>query len=107
MTSVRRFVEGRLGLKVNERKSMVNRPWNCTFLGFSFYRRKGTHVRVSRKALDRFKDRVREATSRSNGWSMEARIRALNTQLAGWTRTSPWPGPEACTKTSTGGSDAG
>ena len=84
MTSVRRFVEGRLGLKVNERKSMVDRPWNCTFLGFSFYRRKGTHVRISRKALDRLKDRVREATSRSNGWSMEARIRVLNTQLAGW-----------------------
>lgn len=42
MTSVRRFVEGRLGLKVNERKSMVDRPWNCTFLGFSFYRRNRT-----------------------------------------------------------------
>ncbi len=41
-------------------------------------------MRVSRKALDRPKDRVREATSRSKGWSMEARIRALNTQLAGW-----------------------
>ncbi len=28
MASVRRFVEGRLGLKVNEHKSMVDQPWN-------------------------------------------------------------------------------
>ncbi len=85
MTGVRHFVEERLGLRVNERKSTVDRPWNCKFLGFSFYRTKdGTRVRVHKKTLRRFKDRVREITGRSNGWSMEGRIRALNRYTTGW-----------------------
>ena len=84
MGSVRRFVEGRLGLKVNEQKSTVDRPWRCKFLGFSFYRNKGTHVRIAPKALQRFKDRVREITARSNGRSMSQRIRELNSYVGGW-----------------------
>ena len=35
MSSVRRFIEGRLGLKINESKSKVDRPRNRKFLGFS------------------------------------------------------------------------
>jgi len=84
MASVRGFVEGRLGLKVNEQKSTVDRPWRCKFLGFSFYRNKGTRVRIAPKALERFKDRVREITARSNGQSMRERIRALNSYTVGW-----------------------
>ena len=85
MASVRHFVEERLGLRVNERKSSVDRPWNCKFLGFSFYRMKdGTRVRVHKKTLKRFKDRVREITGRSNGWSMDDRMRALNRYTTGW-----------------------
>lgn len=69
MASVRSFVEGRLGLRVNERKSTVDRPWNYKLLGFGFYRRKdGTRVGVHKKTLRRFKDRVREITGRSKGW---------------------------------------
>lgn len=84
MASVRGFVEGRLGLKVNEQKSTVDRPWRCKFLGFSFYRNKGTRVRIAPKALQRFKDRVREITARSNGQSLTERIRALNSYTGGW-----------------------
>ena len=84
MASVRGFVEGRLGLKVNEQKSTVDRPWRCKFLGFSFYRNKGTRVRIAPKALERFKDRVREITARSNGQSMRERSRALNSYTVGW-----------------------
>ncbi|MDK2820727.1 MAG: hypothetical protein PWP31_692 [Clostridia bacterium] len=36
MESVTRFVEGQLKLKVNCRKSAVDRPWRRKFLGFSF-----------------------------------------------------------------------
>lgn len=85
MASVRHFVEERLGLRVNERKSAVDRPWRCKFLGFSFYRSKdGTRIRVAPKTLKRFADRVRQITARSNGRSLEERIRALNSYTMGW-----------------------
>ena len=35
MASLSRFLEGRLRLKVNLSKSVVDRPWNCTFLGYT------------------------------------------------------------------------
>jgi len=49
MSAVRRFIEGRLGLKLNEEKSKVDRPQNRKFLGFSFFRRKGTQFRLAPK----------------------------------------------------------
>jgi RNA-directed DNA polymerase len=84
MSAVRRFIEGRLGLKLNEAKSKVDRPQNRKFLGFSFFKHKGVKIRVAPQALERFRDRVREITARSNGWSMERRIRALAAYLRGW-----------------------
>jgi RNA-directed DNA polymerase len=84
MSTVRRFIEGRLGLHINEEKSAVDRPRNRKFLGFSFYRNKGLKIRVAQKSLERLKKRVREITSRSNGWSMEMRIDALCKFFRGW-----------------------
>jgi len=84
MSTVRRFIEGRLGLRINEAKSKVDRPRNRKFLGFSFFRRNGVRLRVSPKAIERFKARVREITARSNGWSMERRIRTLMSYFRGW-----------------------
>ncbi len=84
MSSIRRFIEGRLGLKLNEEKSKVDRPRNRRFLGFSFFRRDGVQFRVAPKAIERFKDRIREITARSNGWSMERRIRTLRDYCRGW-----------------------
>ena len=84
MTSVRSFLEGRLGLKVNEPKSAVDRPWKLKFLGFSFYRNRGTHIRLAPKTIERFKTRVREITDRHNGISMQWRIEQLNAYLRGW-----------------------
>jgi group II intron reverse transcriptase/maturase len=84
MSTVRRFLEGRLGLHINEQKSKVDRPRNRTFLGFTFFRRNGIHLRVASKTVERFKVRVREMTDRRNGWSMEKRIRALSVYFRGW-----------------------
>jgi hypothetical protein len=84
MSAVRRFIEGRLGLKLNEEKSKVDRPQNRKFLGFSFFRRNGPQLRLAPKTIARFKDRVREVTARSNGWSMERRVCALTAYFCGW-----------------------
>jgi group II intron reverse transcriptase/maturase len=84
MEGVRRFVEGKLKLRVNEEKSAVDRPWKRKFLGFSFTNRKEPRIRVAPKTLTRFKAKVRELTSRSKSMSLATRIRRLNEYLKGW-----------------------
>jgi len=85
MQSITEYLEKKLKLKVNQDKSAVDRPWRRKFLGFSFYNKKnGVGIRVHTKPLDKFKDRVREILSRSNGLSMEQRIIALNYLIIGW-----------------------
>lgn len=84
MESVIRFVEGKLKLKVNRDKSAVDRPWNRKFLGFSFLSNKQATIRLAPKTISRFKEKVRELTSRSKPISMEERITRLNRYLMGW-----------------------
>ena len=71
MKSLTRFITKKLKLKVNEAKSAVARPQERKFLGFSF--RVGPEVKrdIAPKALDRFKQRIREITRRAKGVSME------------------------------------
>ena len=84
MESVARFLKRRLKLEVNEAKSAVDRPWNRTFLGFTFKSREGFPRAIAAKALRRFKDRMREATSRHRGVKLETMIKSLNPVLRGW-----------------------
>lgn len=84
MYSVTEFIEKKLHLKVNREKSAVERPWKRKFLGFSFTPHRKPKVRIHKKSMDRMKDKVRELTSRSKGWSMEHRLRKLNQYLTGW-----------------------
>ena len=51
MASVTRFVEGKLRLKVNEKKSAVDRPWKRKFLGFSFTFSKEPKVRIAKESI--------------------------------------------------------
>lgn len=84
MASVRQYVEGKLKLKVNEEKSAVDRPGKRKFLGFSFIEGDIPRICIAPKTKERFKERVRELTSRSNGWSLAVRIARLNTYFRGW-----------------------
>ena len=81
LRSVARFVEGRLGLIVNQMKSKAAKLSQCTFLGFRLFRGK---LRWIDSAVTRFKDRVRAITSRSSGRSMAWRIAALRGYVIGW-----------------------
>lgn len=85
MTSITRFIEKQLRLKVNHEKSAVDYVMRRKFLGFSFYGTKdGYRIRVDAKSIRRLKDKLRLLTSRSNGWGMEARIARLNQVIRGW-----------------------
>jgi RNA-directed DNA polymerase len=84
MESVTRFIATKLKLKVNQQKSMVARPWERKFLGFSFTANRNPKRRIAPKAVDRFKGRVRELTSRTRGVSIERMAEELARYLSGW-----------------------
>src|SRR5467141_3122639 len=73
MASVSRFLAKKLRLKVNEAKSAVARPEERKFLGFSIAN-DGSERRIAPKALDKFKDRIREITCRTRGISLQQMI---------------------------------
>ena len=85
MENITKFIEKKLRLKVNRKKSKVDRPWRIKYLGFSFYQTKGkVEIRIHPKSIEKFKDKIREITSRSNAMSMETRFQKLRQVIRGW-----------------------
>ena len=84
MESLTAFITARLKLKVNAAKSAVDRPWHRKFLGFSFTHHHQPKRRIAPKALERFKERVRELTSRTRGVSLRQMVAELAVYLRGW-----------------------
>jgi group II intron reverse transcriptase/maturase len=86
MAAMRRFLEKRLRLAVNEEKSSVTTPSKVHFLGFRF---DGTEegkfgAYLSARSEERIKSRVKEMTPRNWGGSLQGCIDALNSYLKGW-----------------------
>jgi len=85
MESVREFVEKKLKLKVNPKKSKVDRAKRVKFLGFSFYKYKGKMlIRVANRSLERFRDKLRRLTKRTRSGKLEDIIQEINTYIVGW-----------------------
>jgi RNA-directed DNA polymerase len=84
MASITRFITTQLKLRVNGQKSAVARPWERKFLGFSFTNAGVPKRRIAPKAVDRFKGRVRELTSRTRGVSTQRMAEELARYLTGW-----------------------
>jgi RNA-directed DNA polymerase len=82
LASLSRFLSDKLKLKVNKAKSAIGRPWAHPFLGFSFTRT--LKRRLSEKALQRFKEHVRELTRRTRGRNIGTIIAELRVYLQGW-----------------------
>ena len=80
-----KFLEGKLRLKVNRKKSTTGSPAKLKFLGFSLYKMKGKiGIRVHEKPLDRFKERLKVITSRKRGGRIEQIIGELTKLINGW-----------------------
>jgi RNA-directed DNA polymerase len=84
MEGVKRFLTGKLRLKVNESKSAVARPKDRKFLGFSFTWGESIKRRIAPQAILRFKERIRGLTRRTRGISIERMIGELRTYMVGW-----------------------
>jgi RNA-directed DNA polymerase len=84
MESMVRFITTKLKLKVNQQKSAVARPWERKFLGFSFTWNREPKRRIAPKAVERYKERVRELTRRTKGISIERMAEGVAPYLRGW-----------------------
>jgi group II intron reverse transcriptase/maturase len=85
MESVKTFLEKKLKLKVNPKKSKVDRANQVKFLGFSFYKRKGeVLIRVANRSLERFRDKLRCLTKRTRSGKLEDVIQEINRYTMGW-----------------------
>ena len=68
MRNISRFIEEKLGLKVNMTKSKVDRPRGLKYLGFGFYFDTSAHLFKAKphaKSVAKFKKRMKELTCRS------------------------------------------
>jgi group II intron reverse transcriptase/maturase len=85
MQNIIPFIEGKLFLKVNRDKSQVAHVRDIRFLGYSFYIVKGEgRLRIHPKSVTKMKARIKELTSRSNGWGNDRRKEALSQYIKGW-----------------------
>lgn len=85
MASSVRYIEGKLKLKVNHKKSKVGSPMREKFLGFSLHKTPGKMgIRPHGKVLKRFKQKVKEITSRSRGRSINTVVQELRRYTTGW-----------------------
>ncbi|WP_312811531.1 group II intron reverse transcriptase/maturase [Sedimentibacter sp.] len=79
------YLEGKLKLEVNRKKSSTGSPLRLKFLGFSLYKMgKKTGIRPHNKSWERFKNKLRELTSRKQGRSIEIILLKVRRYTIGW-----------------------
>jgi RNA-directed DNA polymerase len=84
MESLTRFITRTLKLQVNEAKSAVVQPWECTFLGFSFTSGPEPKRRIAPQAIERLKERIRKLTRRTRTVGLKQMVAELAQYLIGW-----------------------
>lgn len=85
LANIRTFIEGKLLLKVNMDKTRVVPFYHIKFLSHGFNRRKGiVGLYAHPESIGRLKAKLRELTSRSNGWGYARRKFCLHQYIRGW-----------------------
>jgi group II intron reverse transcriptase/maturase len=82
MKSVTAYIETKLKLKVNRKKSRVCQGSETNFLGHSLLG--GGRIGLSKESEERFKKTIKETTRRNRGISLEQLVSELNPKLRGW-----------------------
>jgi len=85
LKSVKQYLEKKLKLKVNPKKSKVERATRAKFLGFSFWKRKGeVYIRLANRTKERFAEKIRHLTKRTRSGKMEDIVSGINRYTRGW-----------------------
>ncbi len=82
--SITDFIEKKLHLKVNKEKTKASSVNGVKYLGYTFSSINGYKLSVHPKSKAMMKSRLRELTSRSNGWGYEKRKLKLTEYVRGW-----------------------
>ncbi len=84
MASISRFLECRLKLQVNTTKSVVARPWQRTFLGYSMTFHRRPRLKVPPAIVARLRAKLKVIFRRGRGNSLSRVIAELTPILRGW-----------------------
>ena len=86
MESITKFIEKKLGLKVNVEKSKVARPNQIKYLGFGFYYTKTGEIKPKPhlKSIQKLKRKLKQLTKRSWSILLDERIVKINQVIRGW-----------------------
>lgn len=87
MHTITKWIEQKLGLKVNATKTHVCRPNKLKYLGFGFYRSPQTKqwtARPHETSVEKFQRKLKNLCKRSWSISMTDRIAMLNSVTRGW-----------------------
>jgi RNA-directed DNA polymerase len=84
MTSLTRYLEQHLKLKVNHGKSAVGRPWERTFLGYSMTFHQKPRLKVAAASVKRFKANLKDLFRRGRGRSLAKTVEDSTPKLRGW-----------------------
>ena len=86
LSSITKYIEKKLGLKVNAEKSKVTRPTQTKYLGFSFWATKGGKWKPKPhlKSYQKLKRKLKQLTDRSWSISLDNRIKQINYLIRGW-----------------------
>ena len=86
LESITKFIEKKLGLKVNAEKSKVTRPTQTKYLEFSFWKSpKGQwKPKPHLKSYQKLVKKLKQLTDRSWSISLDNRIKKINYVVRGW-----------------------
>lgn len=86
MASIVKFIEKKLGLKVNVTKTKIAKPNQIKYLGFGFYYTKGGKIRPKPhlKSIEKFKRKLKQLTERRWSISLDDRLIKINAVIRGW-----------------------
>ena len=88
MESCRRYLEGKLKLKMNTEKSKVTSilaQKNFKFLGFCLSKNgSGIYIRAHRKSLNKAKEKLKLLTKRNRGRNVRRVMQEVKVFIRGW-----------------------
>ena len=86
METITKFIEKKLGLKVNVSKSKIARPKDIKYLGLGFYQNENEIFRPKPhlKSIQKFKRKLKQITKRNRGVAVTQLFKELNAVIRGW-----------------------
>jgi RNA-directed DNA polymerase len=81
MTSIKKFIEGKLKLKINEEKSKATKSDQVKFLGMTII--EGT-IAIAKASYDKALDKVKTLIPRGSHLTIEETLKQINTWFRGW-----------------------